>query len=119
MPAPVAGIHVLNCENSKTWMAGTSPAKTMEPALVRPGIATLEGKIVRVGHCPPLGRSRVEHLIGELMPLAIGHRFLFRVEPQPQLLPHVAGRRPPHQWLDPTRRLRLKIEHPAFGVAKA
>ena len=32
MPALVAGIHVFCCESSKskTWMAGTSPAMTME-----------------------------------------------------------------------------------------
>jgi hypothetical protein len=28
MPALVAGIHVLDRANSKTWMAGTSPAMT-------------------------------------------------------------------------------------------
>ena len=37
----------------------------------------------------------------------------------PQLLPHVAGRRPAHQRLDPARCLWLEVEHPAFGVAKA
>jgi hypothetical protein len=34
MPAPVAGIHVLlQLENPKTWMAGTSPAMTEQVAL--------------------------------------------------------------------------------------
>jgi hypothetical protein len=30
MPALVAGIHVLFCCDYKAWMAGTSPAMTME-----------------------------------------------------------------------------------------
>jgi len=28
MPALVAGIHVFNCQERKSWMAGTSPAMT-------------------------------------------------------------------------------------------
>jgi hypothetical protein len=30
MPGLVPGIHVLNCAERKTWMAGTSPAMTAE-----------------------------------------------------------------------------------------
>jgi hypothetical protein len=30
MPALVAGIHVLSESHSKTWMAGTGPAMTVE-----------------------------------------------------------------------------------------
>jgi len=37
MPALVAGIHVFFCQNpaSKTWMAGTSPAMTIDCVKVR------------------------------------------------------------------------------------
>lgn len=70
---------------------GRPDLRISQLTLVRPGIAALEGKIVRVGHDAPLPRGLVKHLIGEAVALAIGHRLLFRAKPQPQLLTHIAG----------------------------
>lgn len=66
-------------------------ASTSDSALVRPGVPAFEGKVIRVGDGLPLRRGRLEHLVCDAMPLAIGHRLLLGVEPQPQLLPHVTG----------------------------
>ena len=86
---------------------------------VGPGVAALEGKIVRVRHDPPFRRHTCGHLIGYASALAIGNGLLLAVEAQAQLLAHVPGRSPTHQRLDLTGRLRLKVEHPVLGIGLA
>src|ERR1700722_11068854 len=86
---------------------------------VRPSVATLEGEIVRIGHPGAGGVLGREHLVGDAMALAIGDRFLGRIEAQPDLLGHIAGARPTHQRLDLARLLRLEVEHLVLGLGGA
>jgi len=48
MPALVAGIHVLVLFESKSWMAGTSPAMTVgRTGYVSSGISAVQGQAAR------------------------------------------------------------------------
>src|SRR6185437_1946478 len=51
--------------------------------LVCPGVATPEGKIIRVGDGAPFHRCRLKHLVGNAMALAIGYRLFSGSEAQP------------------------------------
>ena len=93
----------------KSWIWGS----------VSPGVTTLEGKIIRVRHDPSFQRHVFSYLVRDAAALAIGNGFFPTVEAQAQLLAHVPGRGPAHQWLDLPRGFRFKIEHPSLGIGKA
>ncbi len=86
---------------------------------VRPGIAPVEGEIVRIGHRAPRRRRALEHLVGDAVALAIGDRLVFAGKAQAQLLARVARRRPAHQRLDLARLFRLEIHRPGLGPGLA
>ncbi len=83
-----------------------------------PGVAPVEGEIVRIGHRAPGDRLGFEHLVGDAVALAIGDRLVLAGKAQAHLLAHVAGRGPAHQRLDLARLLGLEIERPALGIGQ-
>src|SRR5258708_24533368 len=85
-----------------------------------PGFAAPERKIVGIGDLPLLGILRLDHLVGNALARAIGHRIFPGVEAQGELLLHVAGRGPAHQGFDRLGLLGLVIElpFPGFGPAR-
>src|ERR1700730_23678 len=59
--------------------------------LVGPGFGAPECEIVGIGGLPARRLLRLAHLIGDALALAIGHGLFLAVEPQRELLVHVAG----------------------------
>ena len=57
---------------------------------MRPGIASVEGEIVGVGHDAARRRLGMKDLIGDAVALALGGRLFEGVEAQMHLLAHVA-----------------------------
>src|SRR3981189_2191672 len=86
---------------------------------VGPRLAAPECKIVGVGGRPPHRLLRLDHLVGNALALAIGHRLVLGVEAQAELLLHVAGGGPAHQGLDRPWWLRLLSELPFPGLGLA
>src|SRR5262245_55182128 len=66
----------------------------------------------------PLGR-RLEQPVSDAVALGIGDSLLPGGEAEPELLVHVARRRPPHQRIGGPLLGRLVVEHPAPGIALA
>src|SRR5665647_739354 len=85
-------------------------------SLMGPGLAAPEGKIVGIGGLPASRLLGLDHLIGNALALAIGHRLLLGVEADGELLLHVAGGGPAHQGLDRARLLGFIIELPFLGL---
>jgi hypothetical protein len=71
--------------------AGIALGSFADRALVGPGFAAPECKIVGIGGLPARGLLRLNHLIGNALTLAIGHGVFLGVEPKGELLLHVAG----------------------------
>src|SRR5438477_417608 len=85
---------------------------TYHMSLVGPGLAAPEREIVGIGDLTLRGILRLDHLVGNALALAIGHRVFLGIETQRELLLHVAGRGPAHQGLDRPGLLGLVIELP-------
>src|SRR5665213_4024968 len=81
-----------------------------------PGFAAPECEIVSIGRLPEHRRLRFDDLIGDALALAIRNGFFAGVEADGELLLHVAGAGPAHQWLDHARLLGLVIELPFPGL---
>ena len=79
------------------------------PASMRPGLAAAEGEIVGIGDRTAHRFLWLDHLVGDALALAIGDRLFLAVEVQRDLLLHVAGRGPAHQWLDRARLLGYEV----------
>src|SRR5215813_11527864 len=96
----------------------TLRASTLRGSM-RPGAATADREIVRVGHHAARRLLRLGDLERDAVALAIGDCLFLGVESQAQLLAHVARAGPPHQRLDLPRLGGLVVEHPLFGVGSA
>src|SRR3954470_6826893 len=62
-----------------------------ERDLVGPGLDATEREIVGIGDLTLPGILRLDHLIGNALALAIGHRLFLGIEMQRELLLHVTG----------------------------
>src|ERR1700733_8236280 len=99
------------------WVQGPRSGLLMRPRLlVRPRLAAPECKIVGVGGLPAYMRLRFDDLVGNALALAISNSVFPGIEAKGQLLLHVAGTGPAHQWLDRARLLGLIIELPFPGL---
>src|SRR4051812_25369569 len=86
---------------------------------MRPGHLAVELEIVRIGLGLLGGHMRLEQLVGNVVGLGIGHRFLRRVELQAKLLAHVARGCPAHQGIDGAGGFRLIVQLPLLGAGPA
>src|ERR1700756_2623756 len=85
-------------------------------ALMGPGFATAERKVVGVGGLRAYRLLRFNDLIGNALALAIGHRLFLGLEVNGELLLHVAGAGPAHQRFNLAWLFGLVIELPFLGL---
>src|SRR6185312_8128622 len=83
--------------------------------LMGPGLAAPERKVISVGGLPAYPLLRFNDLIGNALALAISDSVFLGIEAKGELLLHVAGTGPAHQWLDHTRLLGFIVDLPFPG----
>src|SRR4051794_37797360 len=79
----------------------------------------IELEVIRIGQRAPLDFLRLFDAVGDAFPLSVGDCFFLGVEPEAQLLAHVAGTGPAHQRLDLASFVLLENEQPLLGPGHA
>ena len=88
-------------------------------ALMRPGADPPELEIIRVRLLRHGARMRLEHAVGDAVPLRVGDGLLLGVEAQLHLRQHVVRAGPAHQRLGLARGGGLVVQEPVLGLGLA